>query len=66
MIDKPALMITAAGDWFFARGSTDGMPDLLPQVEMHVIEDAAHWLQQEKPAEVNAILLPWLEANFGS
>lgn len=66
VIDKPALMITAADDWFFMRGSTDGMEDLLPQVEKHVIPDAAHWLQQEKPAEVNAILLPWLTANFAS
>jgi pimeloyl-ACP methyl ester carboxylesterase len=38
---------------------------LLPQVEKHVIEDAAHWLQQEKPDEVNALLVPWLERNFG-
>jgi pimeloyl-ACP methyl ester carboxylesterase len=59
-------MITAADDWFFARGSTDAMPDLLPQVEMHTIEDAAHWLQQEKPEEVNAILVPWLQRSFGS
>lgn len=41
------------------------MEELLPQVEKHVIEDAAHWLQQEKPDEVNALLVPWLERNFG-
>ena len=65
-IDKPALMITAEADWFIARGSTDGMETRLPQVEMHVIADAAHWLQQEKPDEVNAILLPWLERHFAA
>lgn len=65
-VDLPALMISAGDDWFFAEGSTDGMEDLLPQVEKHVIPDAGHWLQQEKPAEVNALLVPWLTRNFGS
>jgi pimeloyl-ACP methyl ester carboxylesterase len=63
-IDKPALMISAADDWFFARGATDGMQDFLPQLEAHVIPDAAHWLAQEKPDEVNEILVPWLERAF--
>jgi pimeloyl-ACP methyl ester carboxylesterase len=26
-----------------------------------MISVAAHWLQQEKPDEVNGILVPWLE-----
>jgi soluble epoxide hydrolase / lipid-phosphate phosphatase len=61
VIDKPALMISAADDWFFPRGATDGMEQLLPQLEKHVIPDAGHWLQQEKPDAVNALLVPWLE-----
>jgi pimeloyl-ACP methyl ester carboxylesterase len=61
VIDKPALMISAADDWFFPRGATDGMEELLPQVEKHVIPDAGHWLQQEHPDAVNALLLDWLE-----
>jgi pimeloyl-ACP methyl ester carboxylesterase len=64
VIDKPALMISAADDWFFPRGASDGLEELLPQIENHVIPDAAHWLQQEKPAEVNALLVSWLERNF--
>lgn len=64
IIDKPALMISAADDWFFPAGATDGMEDLLPQVEKHEIPDAAHWLQQEKPDQVNAIVVPWLQRNF--
>jgi pimeloyl-ACP methyl ester carboxylesterase len=66
MIDKPALMISAEDDFFFGRGATDGMEQLLPQLESHVIPDCAHWIQQEKPAEVNAILLPWLARVAGS
>ena len=66
VIDKPALMISAADDWFFLRGSTDGLEELLPQVEKHEIPDAGHWLQQEKPDEVNELLVGWLRRNFGA
>jgi pimeloyl-ACP methyl ester carboxylesterase len=62
--DKPALMICAADDWFLPPDFTEGMEELLPRLEKHVIPDAAHWLQQEKPTEVNALLLPWLTRNF--
>jgi pimeloyl-ACP methyl ester carboxylesterase len=62
--DKPALMICAADDWFLPPDFTEGMEELLPQLEKHVIADAAHWLQQEKPDEVNALLVPWLARNF--
>jgi pimeloyl-ACP methyl ester carboxylesterase len=61
VVDKPALMISAADDWFFARGATDGMEELLPQVEKHVIPAAGHWLQQEKPKEVTTLLVDWLK-----
>jgi pimeloyl-ACP methyl ester carboxylesterase len=62
--DKPALMISAADDFFLPPDFTEGMEQLLPSLEKHVIADAGHWLQQERPAEVNALLIPWLERNF--
>ena len=64
VIDKPALMIAAEHDWFVPDGSDGPMAELLPQLDRHVIPDAAHWLQQEKPDEVNSILVPWLQRNF--
>jgi pimeloyl-ACP methyl ester carboxylesterase len=64
VIDKPALMISAADDFFLPPDFTEGMEQLLPQLEKHVIPGAGHWLQQERPAEVNALLLPWLERHF--
>jgi pimeloyl-ACP methyl ester carboxylesterase len=66
VVDKPALMIAAADDWALPVDFTEGMEDLLPQLEKHIVPDAAHWLQQEKPDEVNAILVPWLQRNFGA
>jgi soluble epoxide hydrolase/lipid-phosphate phosphatase len=64
VVDKPALMISAADDFFLPPDFTEGMDQLLPQLEKHVIADAGHWLQQEHPAEVNALLIPWLERSF--
>jgi pimeloyl-ACP methyl ester carboxylesterase len=64
--DKPALMISAADDWFLPPDYTEGMEQLLPALEKHVIPDAGHWLQQERPAEVNALLIPWLKRNFAA
>jgi soluble epoxide hydrolase / lipid-phosphate phosphatase len=60
VVDKPALMISAADDWFLPPETTAGMEALLPQLERHVIPDAGHWLQQERPEQVNALLVAWL------
>ncbi len=60
VVDKPALMISAADDWFFPKGSTDHMDALLPRLERHVIPAAGHWVQQEQPEAVNRLLLDWL------
>ncbi|MBX9644973.1 MAG: alpha/beta hydrolase [Novosphingobium sp.] len=32
-----------------------------PRVEGHVLEGAGHWTQQERPDEVNALLIDWLK-----
>ncbi|HEY2715901.1 MAG TPA: alpha/beta hydrolase [Solirubrobacterales bacterium] len=65
VVDKPALLVYAADDWFFPAVAYDGLDAFLPQIEQHEIADAGHWLQQEKPGEVNALLVPWLQRNFG-
>ncbi|MGH6785565.1 MAG: alpha/beta fold hydrolase [Novosphingobium sp.] len=32
-----------------------------PQVEGHVLDGVGHWTQQERPGEVNALLIDWLK-----
>lgn len=36
------------------------MPSVVPLVEQHVVPDCGHWIQGEKPQEVNALLLDFL------
>lgn len=66
-IDQPAL---------FIGGSRDLVLKMIPGVDVvaamqghltnlqgsHVLEGCGHWTQQERPEEVNALLLPWLKA----
>jgi pimeloyl-ACP methyl ester carboxylesterase len=32
-----------------------------PRVEGHILEGCGHWTQQERPREVNALLIDWLK-----
>ena len=54
VLDPVALMMPNAAE---------EMAALLPDYRgTHVIEAAAHWVQQEKPAETNAALLSFLDS----
>jgi pimeloyl-ACP methyl ester carboxylesterase len=37
--------------------SPEAMKDRVPDLRIEVVEGAGHWLQQERPDEVNAALL---------
>jgi pimeloyl-ACP methyl ester carboxylesterase len=63
-ITVPALMISAGDDWFLPPQMSEPMGRWIPDFERHVIPDAAHWVQQEKPDELNALLLDWLGRRF--
>lgn len=59
-IDKPAMMVTAEGDRALPPSMASKMPDYIPDLEMHNIKDAGHWVLWEKPDECNAYLKGWL------
>jgi pimeloyl-ACP methyl ester carboxylesterase len=40
------------------------MDDQIGDLEKVLIEGSGHWTQQEKPDEVNAILIDWLDRRF--
>ena len=71
---------TLAQPAFFIAGDRDGayngfgalgdpiatMRGFVPNLEgAHVLSGCGHWTQQERPAEVNALLIPWLESLKG-
>jgi len=59
-IDKPSLLIQAADDYFLAPDQPDKTDRFATRLRRHVVADCGHWIQQERPAEVNALLLDWL------
>jgi pimeloyl-ACP methyl ester carboxylesterase len=40
------------------------MPALIDDLEMRMVEGSGHWTQQEKPDEVNWVMLDWLTRRF--
>jgi pimeloyl-ACP methyl ester carboxylesterase len=62
--DLPCLMITAELDAVLAPAMAEGMPGLISDLEMHMVAGSGHWTQQEKPEEVNRLMLDWLQRRF--
>lgn len=59
-IDIPTLFIGAVDDVIVAPQDIEGMKPLLKNLEIHMLQNCGHWSQQEKPAEVNRLMLEWL------
>lgn len=63
LIQQPALFIVGEKDPGRSFSPVDPMKTLVPGLrDMVVIPGAGHWLQQERPAEVNAALLAFLKS----
>ncbi len=64
-IQQPALFIAGSDDPVvkFAAKALDQLPETVPGLKKTlIIPDSGHWIQQERPAEVNAALLEFLRA----
>ncbi|MBM3649917.1 MAG: alpha/beta hydrolase [Alphaproteobacteria bacterium] len=66
-VDVPATFISGRSDWgiYQMPGAIDRMQKTTctKMAEMHLLEDAGHWVQQEKADEVNGLLLRFLRAS---
>lgn len=60
-IDVPCLYVGAEHDVILRPSSADGMEDFIDDLEKVTIMDCGHWTQQEKPDELNKILIDWLD-----
>lgn len=55
-----ALMITAENDLILRPEQAEPMRDWIPDLRVELIKNCAHWTQQERPDEVNALMLDFL------
>lgn len=57
----PTLMITAEHDRILRPEMAAGMGQFIPNLRTEMIRNCAHWTQQERPAEVNALMIEFLD-----
>ena len=65
-IRQPALFIAGSRDGVLrfpaAQAQLDALPKTLPGLRgSHILDGPGHWVQQERPAEVNKLLIDFLE-----
>ena len=63
-VRTPTLFIGANDDILIAPEHIEAMKPHVPDLEIHMLKDCGHWSQQEKPDEVNALILDWLQRRF--
>lgn len=66
LIDIPALFMIGERDTGLAIPGMDqiiaAMPTLVPKLRgSHVIPGAGHWLQQERPTEISALIIDFVK-----
>lgn len=59
-IDTPTLMIWGEEDRALGPWCAQGTEQWVPKLTLHRLPGVSHWVQQEAPAQVNAILADWL------
>ena len=68
-IDVPSTFISGKSDWgnYQSPGALERMQKsaCTNMKEIHFVEGAGHWVQQEQPDEVNRLLLRFLQRTKG-
>ena len=59
-VELPTLVVIADGDPVLPASLVEGMERWVPDLTVAGVADAGHWVQQERPAEVNAAILAFL------
>jgi pimeloyl-ACP methyl ester carboxylesterase len=60
IIDVPTLLIWGKQDIALGIELTHGLEQWVPNIQIKRIPDSGHWVQQEKPDEVNTLMLEFL------
>ncbi len=60
----PTLFIGAVDDLIISPTQIEAMRPWVEDLEMHMISDCGHWTQQERPEQLNRLILNWLERRY--
>jgi pimeloyl-ACP methyl ester carboxylesterase len=61
-IDAPTLVVWGERDTALGVETLEGIEEFVPNLTLHRLPDASHWVQQDAPDEVNTILRRWLRS----
>jgi len=61
VIETPTLLLWGLEDVALSKETTDGTDEYVADLTMRFLPDVSHWVQQEAPETVNAMLLAWLD-----
>ncbi len=61
VIRVPTLFIGAADDVVISPDQIEAMKPLVENLTIEILEPCGHWTQQERPDDVNRIVLDWLQ-----
>jgi epoxide hydrolase 4 len=60
VIEVPTLMLWGVEDTALSKETTDGTDQYVSDLTVRFLPDVSHWVQQDAPETVNAMLLAWL------
>ena len=61
IIEVPTLFIGAADDVVIAPEQIEAMKPWVNDLTIEILEPCGHWTQQERPDDVNRLMIDWLE-----
>jgi pimeloyl-ACP methyl ester carboxylesterase len=61
VIDVPTLFIGAADDVIIAPEQIEAMKSWVNDLTIEMLEPCGHWTQQERPEDVNQLIIDWLK-----
>lgn len=61
-IEAPTLVIWGEGDAFLSRKLAEPGPLWVPNLRVERLPDASHWVAEDRPEKVNALLLGFLKS----
>ncbi|MFA5121055.1 alpha/beta fold hydrolase [Zavarzinia sp.] len=60
-LEIPTLMIWGEADTALGKETTFGTQELVPKLTLRYLPNVSHWVQQEAPETVNAMIAAWLD-----
>lgn len=60
----PTLFVGAADEVVVSRKQIEAMTGHVDDLEVQMLSDCGHWTQQERPDELNAVMLQWMSRRY--